>query len=199
MYVLLIGVHVRAMSYFWKRWYFIPHSSSLRKWGGGTAVMNQNAWRQSSDSFRSILTKKKKIFGAAAYSSEKSLTAWICFSSVAVLTDNNSHIVFCWKCGDIIEKISDREKKKKHTSSKTYLEDRNRIRKKQFTDCLVQFWPSILAIVVPTHMFRTKWWIPDIILFVSLRVIPNSQNDTLHISVPQTTQRTWQNAGVKVK
>ena len=85
------------------------------------------------------LDKEKKNNEAGIKSLEQLLILWksllqlgSVFQSLAVLTDNNSHIVFCWQCGDIIEKISDREKKKKkkkNTSGQTYLEEKNRTRK----------------------------------------------------------------------
>lgn len=50
---------------FLKKVIFYSPQFIAQEMGGGTAVMNQNAWRQSSDSFRSILTKKKKTTNLA--------------------------------------------------------------------------------------------------------------------------------------
>lgn len=101
-----------------------------------------NEWKHMKTMIRQLqerLDKEKKNNEAGIKSLEQLLILWksllqlgSVFQSLAVLTDNNSHIVFCWQCGDIIEKISDREKKKKkkkNTSGQTYLEEKNRTRK----------------------------------------------------------------------
>lgn len=94
------------------------------------------------------LDKEKKNNEAGIKSLEQLLILWksllqlgSVFQSLAVLTDNNSHIVFCWQCGDIIEKISDREKKKKKKKTQAAkLTWKKKIGpEKQFTDCLVWF------------------------------------------------------------